>query len=240
MEKKTFRYNINTLLIALVAFFATWGEGMQMILPRASMLFPLLVVVYIIWNFIPFLNTIERRRIVKTIRGKKTVKTVLRRRIVPREFKYLFVFVVIHTLIYVSLNFNSFSFSTEMGNANAEGFSYGKSGSGTVLVRYLLFLLFSLFLSVSLSKERNIKVFSLFYSLGFCGTILLGGASHGYASSLIRFSGGLQDPNAMGFDGLIALMFTLYYLNCFRTNKTKISKNEISTCRNCSNLTIFF
>ena len=188
----------NNILLALIAFFATWGEGMQKLMPRASLIFPLLVAVYMVFNY------------------NNLIKAMHRGRIVPREFKYLFVFVIVHSIIYIALNYQSIGFGLTTGAENEEGFAYGKAANGVVIIRYFMFLLFCLYLTVALGEEKKLKLFSKYYVIGFMGTILLGGASHGYANALVRFSGGLQDPNSMAFDAIIALLFSLYLFNRYQ------------------------
>lgn len=168
-----------------------------MIISRASLIFPLLVSIYIVLNINGFLKIIRNRRVV------------------PSEFKMLFLFIVVHTIIYVAFNLQSIGFGTEMGDANDEGFAYGKSSSGIVIIRYFLFLIFSLFLTIAIGNDRNLKVFSTSFSLGFMLTIFLG-AFHGYNDALVRFSGGLQDPNAMAFDGLISFLFSFYLFSKYK------------------------
>jgi O-antigen ligase len=195
--------SLNIVLLALIGFFATWGEGMQHVFSHASLIYPALVAVYVVFNY-------------------GSLRRVLRRTaIVPKEFKILFLFILIHTVIYVIFNFNEIGFGRETGTANDEGFSYGKTESGMVIVRYFLFLLFSLYLAVAVSDGRKLKVFSFSYIAGFICTII-GGAYHSYTSTLLRFSGGLQDPNAMAFDAIIALLFTFYLFNKYKTKGVRV------------------
>lgn len=195
--------SLNIVLLALIGFFATWGEGMQHVFSRASLIYPALVAVYVVFNYGSLRRVLHRTAIV------------------PKEFKILFLFILIHTVIYVIFNFNEIEFGRETGTANDEGFSYGKTESGMVIVRYFLFLLFSLYLTVTVSDERKLKVFSLSYIAGLICTII-GGAYHSYTDTLLRFSGGLQDPNAMAFDAIIALLFTLYLFNKYKTKGVRV------------------
>lgn len=193
----------NAILLFLIGFFATWGEGMQLVIPKASLIYPLLVVVYIMCNFSSFVMALKSRRIV------------------PHEFKYLYVFIFIHTIIYVLLNFQSIGSGVEVGEVNDAGFAYGKTESGIVIIRYFLFLLFSLYLTVSLRDVDKLRTFSYAYILGFAFTII-GGAYNTYGNELTRLSGGLQDPNAMAFDAIVALLFSVYLLKTDLTRKTKV------------------
>lgn len=189
------------LLLGAIGFFATWGEGMQHVLPKSSVIYPILVALYIVVNF------------------DRLSKVIKRRAIVPQEFKFLFLYILIHTFVYILFNLQSIGFGTEVRMANEEGFSYGRAESGVIIVRYFLFFLFSLILTVVLSNNRRLNFFSTAYVLGFICTILLGGASHGYGNSLVRISGGLKDPNAMAFDAIISFIFSLYLYGQNR-NKT--------------------
>lgn len=190
--------SLNIVLLALIGFFATWGEGMQKVISRASIIYPALAAVYMFFYYNSF---------IRSVRGKQ---------IVPKEFKWLYVFILIHSIIYISLNFQSIGFGSEMGTTNDEGFAYGKTESGIVIIRYFLFLLFCLYLTVAFDNEYKLKIFAISFVIGFMCTILLGGAFHSYANALVRFSGGVQDPNVMAFDALVALIFSVYL---YKSNK---------------------
>lgn len=189
---------LNYLLLALIAFFATWGEGMQLIISKASLIYPALVSVYIFVYYYSFIEVVRNRQIV------------------PHEFKILFLFILIHTFFYVVFNAESIGFGTESGDANDEGYAFGKTDNGVTMIRYFLFLLFSLYLTVALGDEKKLRVFAIFYVLGFVCTVV-GGASHSYQNAFVRFSGGLQDPNTMAFDALISFVFSLFLLNRTQT-----------------------
>ena len=192
----------NTMILFLTGFFATWGEGMQQIISRASLIYPAFVAIYIVYNYKSF---------------KRFVRS---QQIVPKEFKALYLFIIIHTIIYLIFNFQSIGFEIESGDVNDAGFAYGKTESGIVIVRYFLFLIFSLYLAVVFRCEDKLRTFSYAYITGFIFTIV-GGAYNTYANALMRFSGGLQDPNAMAFDALVALIFSVYL---FQTNLSKTAK----------------
>ena len=117
----------NTMILFLTGFFATWGEGMQQIISRASLIYPAFVAIYIVSNYKSF---------------KRFVRS---QQIVPKEFKALYLFIIIHTIIYLIFNFQSIGFEIESGEVNDAGFAYGKTESGIVIVRYFLFLIFSLY-----------------------------------------------------------------------------------------------
>lgn len=192
----------NTILLFLIGFFATWGEGMQHVTARASLIYPAFVAIYIIYNFNSFKSIVKSRQIV------------------PKEFKTLYMFITIHSILYLLFNFQSIGFGTELGNANDAGFAYGKSESGIVILRYFMFLVFSLYLAVDFQNEDKLRTFSYAYITGFIFTIV-GGAYNSYANDLMRFSGGLQDPNAMAFDALVAFIFSLYL---FHTKLSRTAK----------------
>lgn len=190
---------INNILLGLLAFFATWGEGMQMVLSKASLVFPVLIILFIVLNYNYAFNAVKKYNIL------------------PKEFKHLFIFIFFHSLLFVLLNLGSIGFGTQTGDVNEEGYSFGTQDNGIIIVRYFLFLIFCVFLTVSLLSEKNLKIFGLFYSIGFISTIVLGGAYHGYAESLIRISGGLKDPNAMAFDALVSMAFSLFLFKRFQS-----------------------
>lgn len=196
---------LNTILLFLIGFFATWGEGMQLIISWASLIYPAFVALYLIYNYNSF-RIIARNQ-----------------RIVPKEFKALYIYIVIHTIFYLLLNYQSIGFGRITGEANDAGFSYGKTESGIIIIRYFLFLLLSLYLAADFRSSNHIKTFSYAYITGFIITIL-GGAYNNYTNSLMRFSGGLQDPNSMAFDALVALILSVYLLH---TNISKASKYYI-------------
>lgn len=202
---KSHSLTFNTILLFLVGFFATWGEGMQHIIGKASLIYPAFVVIYIVCN-------------IKSFR-----KIVSRQQIIPKDFKVLYVYIVIHTIIYLLLNFQTIGFGTDAGEENEAGFAYGKTESGIVIVRYFIFLLFSLYLSIDFRNDDKLRIFSYAYIIGFILTII-GGAYNSYSNALLRFSGGLQDPNSMAFDALVALVFSVYL---FHTKLSKIGKVSI-------------
>ena len=199
ITKQWYIINIGSVLLFLIGFFATWGEGMQHIFTKSSLIYPALIAIYLVYNFNTFKCTISRHQIV------------------PREFKTLYVFITIHTVLYLILNFQSIGFGTEVGEVNDAGFVFGQTESGIIIVRYFLFLLFSLYLTVDLNKNNKLKIFSYAYISGFIFTIL-GGAYNSYANGLMRFSGGLQDPNGMAFDAIVALLLSIY-LHKINTSK---------------------
>jgi hypothetical protein len=181
------------ILLALIAFFATWGEGMQMISSRISLVYPVLVALYIVMYYTSF---------------QKEHKS---KQIVPREFKALFLYILIHTIIFSILNIDSLGFGSERGFENDEGYAYGDDSKGNIIIRYFLFLLFSLYLTVTLRDVKKMRTFAFFYALGFSFTLFLG-AFHAYDNAMIRISGGLRDPNAMAFDAIVSLILTIYLL----------------------------
>lgn len=199
---KSHSLTFNTILLFLVGFFATWGEGMQHVISRASLIYPAFVAIYIIYNFNSFKSIVSSQQIV------------------PKEFKTLYMFITIHSVLYLLFNFQSIGFGTELGNENDAGFAYGKTDSGIVILRYFMFLVFSLYLAVDFRNEDKLRTFSYAYITGFIFTIV-GGAYNSYANALMRFSGGLQDPNAMAFDALVAFIFSLYL---FHTKLSKTAK----------------
>ena len=194
--------DINVILLFLIGFFATWGEGMQKVFSKSAIIYPLLVVLYIALN------------------NKHIFPLDNRKRLVPKEFRNLFLFILIHTIFYMVLNFQTVSFGTEGGVENDEGFSYGKAANGNTIIRYFLFLLFCIYLTVALSDIKKMKVFAVAYVLGFVCTVL-GGSYHVYGY-LIRISGGLDDPNTMALDALVSLMLSFYLLDFSHSTKKRI------------------
>ena len=195
--------SLNMLLLSLIGFFATWGEGMQHVISKASFIYPALIAIYMLLNYNCF------------------IKSVKYRNIVPKEFKILYIYVIIHTIIYVIINYQNIGFGSESGEINDEGFAFGKTENGITIIRYFVFLLFSLYLSVEIRKVISINIFCISYVVGFIITIL-GGAFHEYGNGMIRISGGLQDPNVMAFDALIAFIFSLFILKKYHSKGIRI------------------
>lgn len=202
----TFKSNINILLLSGIGFFATWGEGMQKIFPRVTFIYPSLILIYLIFNL---------DIIAYLLFGKKKV--------IPSQFKWLYLFITIHTFFYVLLNINNISFGLDYAGQNEEGFTYGISHNGNTIIRYFFFLVFCVVLSQSFQRLKYLKVFSSFFVIGFCLTLILNGASHEYGN-LYRYSGGLKDPNTMAFDGIISLMFSLFLYAESKSPIVKIKK----------------
>ena len=194
---------INTILLILVGFFATWGEGMQHVISKASLIYPAFVAIYIVYNFNSFKSIVRSQQIV------------------PKEFKALYLFITIHTVLYLLFNYQTIGFGTESGDVNDAGFAYGKTENGIVIVRYFMFLIFSLYLAVDLRSDDKLRKFSFAYITGFIFTII-GGAYNNYANDLMRFSGGLKDPNAMAFDALFALIISVYLFNSNLSKTVKV------------------
>ena len=46
---KSHSLTFNTILLFLVGFFATWGEGIQLYVSRASLIYPAFVTIYIVF-----------------------------------------------------------------------------------------------------------------------------------------------------------------------------------------------
>lgn len=201
-SNKSHSMTFNTILLFLIGFFATWGEGMQHIISRASLIYPAFVAICLIYNFNSF------KRIVRS------------QQIVPKKFRILYMFITIHTAFYLLFNFQSIGFGTELGNANDTGFAYGKTESGIVILRYFMFLVFSLYLAVDFRNKDKLRMFSYAYITGFIFTIV-GGAYNSYANAWMRFSGGLQDPNFMAFYALVTFIISIHL---FHTNLSKTAK----------------
>ena len=200
---KSLKININSLFLALLGFFATWGEGMQRILPKANLVYPALMAVYMLLNGNSFLKRIS-----------------IKKPIVPKEFKYLFLFVLFHTLIYIFFNISSISFNTVSEvRVNDDGLIYTEESNGISILKFFVFLIFCIYLTVALYEKRNLIIFAISYIIGFVGTIFFG--AYDVYGGITRVTGGVGDPNYMALDALVALMFSLYiyYKYNYRTAK---------------------
>lgn len=181
------------LILAFAAFFSPWGEGMQHILPRPTYFYIVAVFLLLLlhWNLF--------------IKKKFGVYDV------PQFYKFLLVFVFIHSLIYCLSNPEILTFGrVEKKTANSD-FLIEQASTGESLIRYFTFALFSLLLSYLFRDKRCLLIFAFFYSIGFSCTILLGGFSAEY-DGLTRLCGGMSDPNIMALDGTLALFLSLYSL----------------------------
>lgn len=189
MIKKIF-----VILFYLSAFFAPWGEGMQHFFSSASTIFPVCVFGIIA------LSVFFRLRL-------KQYK-------LPKVFKVFFVFIFLHTLVYIILNPSVLSFGTSETIVSGDDFVRGKTSSGDAILKFFMFGLYSCILFKSLCNGMvKIPQYLLAYCCGFCCTILIGGYQNEYANDLIRISGGLSDPNAMALDALVALTFAWFLVN---------------------------
>lgn len=203
---KSYKININIPLLALIGFFATWGEGMQKILPKANLVFPALMAIYMLLNSNLFLKRINKKQ-----------------PIVPKEFKYLFLYILFHTLIYILFNLSSISFNTVSEvRVNEDGLVYTEESNGVSILKYFVFLVFCLFLTNTFSQRRYLNVFAVFYVLGFVGTIFFG--AYDVYGGLVRVTGGVGDPNYMALDALVALMFSFYI---YGRSNSRTAKNFI-------------
>lgn len=194
MAKKTF-----VLLFYISAFFAPWGEGMQHVFSSASSVFPLCVFGII------FLSILFRLRLQKYK--------------LPKAFRLFFVFLFLHTLIYVTLNPSVLTFGTTVSSVSGANFTIGKTSSGDAILKFFTFGLYSCILFKSLCCGLvNIEKYLLAFCCGFCCTILIGGYQNEYANDLTRISGGLTDPNAMAVDALVTLSFALFLFKNINVN----------------------
>lgn len=183
--------NLCQLLLAIVAFSASWGEGMQHVLPNPTYIFIVSVFLLLLINWRYFFS--------KNCDFYK----------VPKFYKYFLVFVLFHTIIYCLLNPEVLAIGREEQQSLNEDFVIKESSSGEVIFRYLYFAFFSFLLSFLLRKNNNLLIFSIFYNIGFSLTILSGGYSAEY-SGLFRLSGGMADPNAMAMDAILAFFLSLF------------------------------
>ena len=196
MEKK------NIYLLALLGFFASWGEGMQKVISSPSLFFPILAFLVIVFNF-------------KYLKVGFTC--------IPRSYKLLLIFVLIHTFVFICLNPSVLSFGRTTSFEGDNNFQFYSSNSGDVLLRYFLFATLSFILPPLFTSKNLLKSFLLGFAVGFSITILLGGYSADY-DDLMRVSGGHKDPNAMAIDGLISICSILHLL---REANTKMFKRVL-------------
>lgn len=186
--------NLFIILIYISAFFAPWGEGMQHFFSSASTVFPVCVFGIIVLSIF--------------------FRVKLQRYQLPEAFKVFFIFIFLHTLVYVMLNPSVLSFGTSETIVTGDNFVQGKTSSGDAILKFFMFGLYSCILFKSLcSGIVKVPQYLLAYCYGFCSTILIGGYQNEYANDLVRISGGLSDPNAMAMDALVALVFAWFLVN---------------------------
>lgn len=191
--------DINKYLLFGAGFFATWGEGMQLVFSKASLM-------YLVFVLLLLLN--NRKLFFQGSNGP--IFTL------PKEFKIMMGFIIIHTIIFVFFHLDRFVFGKELLTEDDQ-FTFQTSGTGEALVRYFIFAAFSVLLSFLIRSEQNLRIFLFGFCCGFIPT-LLGGYSGEY-DALVRFSGGVKDPNIMALDASLVLFFSLFLL---KTNKQQL------------------
>lgn len=183
---------ISFLLLFLSGFFISWGEGMQHFFSHATVMYPLAVGLLMILY-------------ADDLFGKKSVYAI------PPQYKYLLLFVYLHTFIFVIFHPSVLSFGKTEGLVTESDFTFYDSATGDTIVRYFLFSFASILLSYLFRKEKYLNIFLWSYSLGFAATILLGGYVGDY-SDYFRLSGGMKDPNVMAMDAVVVFWASLYLL----------------------------
>jgi len=195
------RLNIADYLLFFIAFFASWGTGLQTVstfdLSKLFIIFSIFLIVY--WCFF-----------------------VKNKFIFPKYFNIFFIFAFVHTLIAYTLLFNNeFTFKYLETIVLENGFVTIEEAVGLKIVRFFLFMLLGNALASLIKETRQLRRFTFGYTLGVLSVILLGGYSS-YTGSGYRLSGGFLNPNAFGLAGLTVTFFSL--INYFYENQKQILK----------------
>lgn len=174
-------------LIFLLAFFASWGEGMQNVLSHASLIYPILNFLFIIYYLFRY-------------------KSVY---FYSKYYKYFVIYMVFHTVVFLMFHHDYFILERSVKYSGNDDFILMNAGKGEIILRYFSYLFSSLILASCFKNNKILNTFLFAYSVGFSLTVFFGGYNADY-SGIVRFSGGLTDPNAMGFDALLSLVFSFY------------------------------
>ncbi|MFH1037857.1 MAG: O-antigen ligase family protein [PVC group bacterium] len=183
---------IRLVLLLGVAFFISWGPGLQKVTTslNLSRIFPVFALALVIYWLI-----LGRQRF----------------RAFPLPYNLFLIFVLIHTVVgYLFLFPGDFTFGyTGVMYNQAEYYLYAPS-HGIMVVRFFLFSLLAYAVSSLLKNRWELCLFSLAYGLGFVFSIFLGGhetvdAIQGFA----RATGGFLSPNALGITGLVCCFLNL-------------------------------
>ena len=185
--------NIRQIILAFAAFFSSWGEGMQHILPHPTLFYIAAVFLLLFINWSLYFE------------NSRTIYDI------PKFYKYLLLYVFLHTVLYCILNPEVLAFGREAKRSANDDFVIEQAATGEIIIRYFSYALFSLLLSFLFRERRNLGIFSFFYSIGFSFTIFGGGFSAEY-DGLARLSGGMSDPNIMAQDATLALFLSLSFL----------------------------
>lgn len=78
------------------------------------------------------------------------------------------------------------------------------------LIRFLIYLLFFLFILQFLSDAKLLRVFTFFYSLGYAFTFILGLFVPESELDLGRLNGGFENPNSFGAASLMLVFLNIY------------------------------
>lgn len=111
--------NLFIILFYISAFFAPWGEGMQHFFSSASTVFPVCVFGIIVLSIF--------------------FRVKLQRYQLPEAFKAFFIFIFLHTLVYVMLNPSVLSFGTSETIVTGDNFVQGKTSSGDAILKFFMF-----------------------------------------------------------------------------------------------------
>ena len=180
-----------TLLLG-VAFFASWGPGLQKVTTslNLSRIFPVFVLALVIYWLI-----LGRHRF----------------RAFPLPFNLFFFFALIHTAVCYLIIYPgelTFGYSGTL-YTQADYFLYAPS-HGVMAIRFFLFFLLAYALSTLLQNRQELHLFCLAYGLGFVFSLMLGGhKSIDVIQGFARATGGFLSPNSLGIAALICSFLNL-------------------------------
>ena len=193
---------LNSLLF-LLAFFVSWGSGLQTIftLDTSKIFVGLALIVIIFW----VLNSKDRF-------------------VIPVSLKYFLFFVLIHTAVTYTFFYPSeFSFryagEVYLQNEVVRNFE----DKGILILRFFLFAILGIAIARLIENEMRLKILILGYSVGLTLILLLGGYMYVSADmEEVRIAGGYLDPNSLGLTGLTVGLLNLSLYLHFKIEKWSI------------------
>lgn len=191
-EKNNPAEPIRLLLLLGVAFFATWGPGLQKTIYQfnTSRIFPAAAA---------------------SLAGYWLILGRNRFRPFPLPYNLFIVFALFHTVIaYLFFFFDDFTFGYSGVLYEQAGYFLYEPSRGIMVVRFFLFALLAYAIGSLLKNRRELYFFCLTYGLGFSFSIFLG--SHETIDAIqgfTRSTGGFLSPNAFGIAGLICFFLNL-------------------------------
>jgi len=179
------------LLLPAMAFFATWGDGLQQIIPfQASKIFVVLTGLLLLhW--------------VLVMRAKLAF---------PRAMTLFVLFMLLHTIVVFTLIPQEFSFGKTGISTIQSGFERIGESIDITILRVFTFIAMAYALAREIKNRNQIVIFSFFYACGLLAVYLMGG----YVMTDLyetRQAGGYLDPNSFGLSGLIAVFLGIISFN---------------------------